>query len=111
MHDAVDTYRELYKLAAASKEVQTVKLAFSPALMKSLVAAGLLGTGAGAYALGKSRAEAAAEKERESTRNLSYLAGLGSGLALPPVLKGLGKTVGMGATPGSQSWDEEFTEI
>ncbi len=115
MNDAIATYKELFKLAAMSEEVQIVKeaVALPPGMGKWLAGAGALGVGAGAggYALGGSHAAEKAEKERESTRNLAFAAGLGAGLTGPSLLKGLGKTVGVGATPGSSHWDEEFTSI
>jgi hypothetical protein len=100
MSDAAQIYSALFKAASETEVVRdAVKLAGWKA---PLLAAGL--AGAGGYGLGYLGEQAAleeAEKKRQSTRNLSFGAGLASGLIAPQLLKGLGGGV-FGATPGGE---------
>jgi len=114
---ATETYAQLFKLASASSEVQEIKklaqggfgqILRHPAAMLGL---GALGAGIPTALIAKSRAESAAEDARLRTRNLSFGAGLASGLVAPTLLKTLSKATGLGLVPGGASNDEEFTSI
>jgi len=100
MSDAAQIYSELFKAAAESMVVKdVVKLAGWKA---PLLAAGLAGGGGyGLGYLGEQSAREEAEEKNKSTRNLSFGAGLASGLIAPQLLKGLGGSV-FGATPGRE---------
>lgn len=101
MDEAKALYRELYKLASVSEEVNLVK----EALWKELgIGAGALGLPLIGYQIGKG-----ADAEEESKRrNFAFLAGLGSGLVAPSILKGVGRLTGISLSPGAE---EEFTSI
>jgi len=115
MTNAAQTYAELFKLASASAEVQAVKkLAGVSNVLSKAHALGLLGLGglaAGvpAYMIGKSRGEGTANDHLARTRNLSFGAGVASGLVAPPLLKTIGRATGLGLTPGDGG--EEYTSI
>ena len=113
---AAETYTQLFKLAAASAEVQDIKKlsqgGFGQFLRHpaTLLGLGALGGGIPAALIAKSRAESAAEDERLRTRNLAFGAGVASGLVAPPLLKTLSKATGLSLVPGGGA-EEEFTSI
>ena len=104
MSDARSTYAELFKLAAASQEVDLVKEAIPRWLKAGLLGAGGLGT----YYLGKGVGGSEARKKLESEQispALAFGGGLAAGLVGPSLLRGAGRALGL--TPAA----EEFTSI
>ena len=117
MTEASKIYAELFKLATSSAEVQQVVKAVDEGLLHKLMhnpAAWAIFGGAGAaiptYSLGRAQGIHQGLDERTRTRNLAFGAGFGTGLITPSMLKALGRSAGIGLTPGGGG-SQEFTSI